>query len=198
MCQFCPDMSETAAGVCGPGICHSLVALKEFLQNTSYGIQRLKRWSSVLNYTVAGSLKCTLSSFSIWKSLFLNFFFFNVIHSVMCCKFWMVMQVTNILGSLPAIMWYSIIPNTDCINRWHFSPYWAFSWVSGVSLNFFSVPSYFRKAKRKKSVPSIWPAGQVGKFRDGTLILQSYDIKKIKSSKVIKWTSDTEWNGQYT
>ncbi|XP_009869391.1 PREDICTED: uncharacterized protein C1orf131 homolog [Apaloderma vittatum] len=43
-----------------------------------------------------------------------------------------------------------------------------------------------RKAKRKKSVPSIWPAGQVGKFRDGTLILQSHDIKKIKSSKVIK------------
>lgn len=43
-----------------------------------------------------------------------------------------------------------------------------------------------RKAKRKKLVPSIWPAGQVGKFRDGTLILQSYDIKKIKSSKVIK------------
>ncbi|XP_010080092.1 PREDICTED: uncharacterized protein C1orf131 homolog, partial [Pterocles gutturalis] len=43
-----------------------------------------------------------------------------------------------------------------------------------------------RKAKRKKSVPSIWPAGQVGKFRDGTLVLQSYDIKKIKSSKVIK------------
>ncbi|XP_051472165.1 uncharacterized protein C1orf131 homolog [Apus apus] len=43
-----------------------------------------------------------------------------------------------------------------------------------------------RKAKRKKSVPSIWPAGQVGKFRDGTLILQRYDIKKIKSSKVIK------------
>ncbi|XP_068252689.1 uncharacterized protein C1orf131 homolog [Nyctibius grandis] len=43
-----------------------------------------------------------------------------------------------------------------------------------------------RKAKRKKSVPSIWPAGQVGKFRDGTLILQSYDIKKIKSSKVIQ------------
>ncbi|XP_030356004.1 uncharacterized protein C1orf131 homolog isoform X2 [Strigops habroptila] len=43
-----------------------------------------------------------------------------------------------------------------------------------------------RKAKRKKSVPSIWPAGQVGKFRNGTLILQSHDIKKIKSSKVIK------------
>ncbi|XP_054249211.1 uncharacterized protein C1orf131 homolog [Indicator indicator] len=43
-----------------------------------------------------------------------------------------------------------------------------------------------RKFKRKKSVPSIWPAGQVGKFRDGTLILQSNDIKKIKSSKVIK------------
>ncbi|XP_027541681.1 uncharacterized protein C1orf131 homolog [Neopelma chrysocephalum] len=43
-----------------------------------------------------------------------------------------------------------------------------------------------RKAKRKKSVPSIWPAGQVGKFRDGTLILQSHDIKKIKSSKVRK------------
>ncbi|XP_010184143.1 PREDICTED: uncharacterized protein C1orf131 homolog, partial [Mesitornis unicolor] len=43
-----------------------------------------------------------------------------------------------------------------------------------------------RKGKRKKPMPSIWPAGQVGKFRDGTLILQSYDIKKIKSSKVIK------------
>ncbi|XP_041324407.1 uncharacterized protein C1orf131 homolog [Pyrgilauda ruficollis] len=43
-----------------------------------------------------------------------------------------------------------------------------------------------RKAKRKKSVPSIWPAGQVGKFRNGTLILQSCDIKKIKSSKVSK------------
>ncbi|XP_042738944.1 uncharacterized protein C1orf131 homolog [Lagopus leucura] len=43
-----------------------------------------------------------------------------------------------------------------------------------------------RKAKRKRSVPSIWPAGQVGKFRDGTLILQSGDIKKIKSTKVIK------------
>ncbi|EOB00833.1 Uncharacterized protein C1orf131-like protein, partial [Anas platyrhynchos] len=43
-----------------------------------------------------------------------------------------------------------------------------------------------RKAKRKKSVPSIWAAGQVGKFRDGTLILQSGDIKKIKSSKVVK------------
>ncbi|XP_053829514.1 uncharacterized protein C1orf131 homolog [Vidua macroura] len=37
-----------------------------------------------------------------------------------------------------------------------------------------------RKAKRKKSVRSIWPAGQVGKFRNGTLILQSHDIKKIK------------------
>ncbi|XP_072188708.1 40S small subunit processome assembly factor 1 [Excalfactoria chinensis] len=43
-----------------------------------------------------------------------------------------------------------------------------------------------RKTKRKRSVPSIWPAGQVGKFRDGTLILQSSDIKKIKSTKVIK------------
>lgn len=43
-----------------------------------------------------------------------------------------------------------------------------------------------RKTKRKRSVPSIWPAGQVGKFRDGTLILQSGDIKKIKSTKVIK------------
>ncbi|XP_039914855.1 uncharacterized protein C1orf131 homolog [Hirundo rustica] len=43
-----------------------------------------------------------------------------------------------------------------------------------------------RKTKRKKSVPSIWPAGQVGKFRNGTLILQSRDIKKIKSSKVSK------------
>ncbi|KAM9382890.1 40S small subunit processome assembly factor 1 [Phaethornis superciliosus] len=43
-----------------------------------------------------------------------------------------------------------------------------------------------RKGKRKKLVPSIWSAGQVGKFRNGTLILQSRDIKKIKSSKVIK------------
>ncbi|XP_064014557.1 uncharacterized protein C1orf131 homolog [Pogoniulus pusillus] len=43
-----------------------------------------------------------------------------------------------------------------------------------------------RKVKRKKSVPSIWHAGQVGKFRDGTLILQRNDIKKIKSSRVIK------------
>ncbi|XP_008641607.1 PREDICTED: uncharacterized protein C1orf131 homolog [Corvus brachyrhynchos] len=43
-----------------------------------------------------------------------------------------------------------------------------------------------RKVKRKKSVPSIWPAGQVGKFRNGTLILQNRDIKKIKSSKVSK------------
>ncbi|KAM8809804.1 40S small subunit processome assembly factor 1 [Eudromia elegans] len=43
-----------------------------------------------------------------------------------------------------------------------------------------------RMTKKKKSVPSIWPAGQVGKFRDGTLILHSSDIKKIKSSKVIK------------
>ncbi|XP_025909131.1 uncharacterized protein C1orf131 homolog isoform X2 [Nothoprocta perdicaria] len=43
-----------------------------------------------------------------------------------------------------------------------------------------------RMTKKKKSVPSIWPAGQVGKFRDGALILHSSDIKKIKSSKVIK------------
>ncbi|XP_054830486.1 uncharacterized protein C1orf131 homolog isoform X2 [Eublepharis macularius] len=42
-----------------------------------------------------------------------------------------------------------------------------------------------RKSK-KKVKPSILPTGQVGKFKNGTLILRSYDIKKIKSSKLIK------------
>uniref|UniRef100_A0A8D0G7K2 40S small subunit processome assembly factor 1 n=1 Tax=Sphenodon punctatus TaxID=8508 RepID=A0A8D0G7K2_SPHPU len=43
-----------------------------------------------------------------------------------------------------------------------------------------------RKSKKKKSVPSVLPTGQVGKFKNGTLVLSSCDIKKIKSSKVIK------------
>nr|XP_014428522.1 uncharacterized protein C1orf131 homolog isoform X1 [Pelodiscus sinensis] len=43
-----------------------------------------------------------------------------------------------------------------------------------------------RKAKKKKSAASILPTGQVGKFTNGTLILRGYDIKKIKSSKVVK------------
>ncbi|KAL8185930.1 UNVERIFIED_CONTAM: hypothetical protein K2H54_059886 [Gekko kuhli] len=42
-----------------------------------------------------------------------------------------------------------------------------------------------RKSK-KKVKPSILPTGQVGKFKNGTLILRSCDIKKIKSSKLIK------------
>ncbi|XP_060098682.1 uncharacterized protein C1orf131 homolog [Heteronotia binoei] len=40
--------------------------------------------------------------------------------------------------------------------------------------------------KSKKVKPSILPTGQVGKFKNGTLILRSCDIKKIKSSKMIK------------
>ncbi|XP_068963354.1 uncharacterized protein C1orf131 homolog [Petaurus breviceps papuanus] len=46
-----------------------------------------------------------------------------------------------------------------------------------------------RKSKKKKSAPSILStgsAGQIGKFRNGTLILSSVDIKKINSSKVTK------------
>ncbi|XP_048342678.1 uncharacterized protein C1orf131 homolog isoform X2 [Sphaerodactylus townsendi] len=39
---------------------------------------------------------------------------------------------------------------------------------------------------KKKAKPSILPTGQVGKFKNGTLILRSCDIKKIKSSKLIK------------
>ncbi|XP_044533069.1 uncharacterized protein C1orf131 homolog [Gracilinanus agilis] len=46
-----------------------------------------------------------------------------------------------------------------------------------------------RKSKKKKSAPSILStgsAGQIGKFKNGTLILSSVDIKKINSSKGIK------------
>ncbi|XP_067391875.1 uncharacterized protein C1orf131 homolog isoform X2 [Emydura macquarii macquarii] len=43
-----------------------------------------------------------------------------------------------------------------------------------------------RKSKKKKSAASILPTGQVGKFTNGTLILRGCDVKKIKSSKVIK------------
>ncbi|XP_012665361.2 uncharacterized protein C1orf131 homolog [Otolemur garnettii] len=45
------------------------------------------------------------------------------------------------------------------------------------------------KPKKKKSAPSILssgPTGQVGKFRNGTLILSPFDIKKINSSRVAK------------
>ncbi|XP_043857930.1 uncharacterized protein C1orf131 homolog [Dromiciops gliroides] len=46
-----------------------------------------------------------------------------------------------------------------------------------------------RKSKKKKLAPSILSAGsggQIGKFKNGTLILSSVDIKKINSSKVTK------------
>ncbi|XP_036610352.1 uncharacterized protein C1orf131 homolog [Trichosurus vulpecula] len=46
-----------------------------------------------------------------------------------------------------------------------------------------------RKSKKKSSAPSILStgsAGQIGKFKNGTLILSSVDIKKINSSKVTK------------
>ncbi|XP_067321625.1 uncharacterized protein C1orf131 homolog isoform X2 [Anolis sagrei] len=39
---------------------------------------------------------------------------------------------------------------------------------------------------KKKAKQSIVPTGQVGTFKNGTLILRSSDIKKIKSSKVVK------------
>ncbi|CAD7691133.1 unnamed protein product [Nyctereutes procyonoides] len=46
-----------------------------------------------------------------------------------------------------------------------------------------------RKSKKKKSAPSILSngrIGQVGKFKNGTLILSQVDIKKINSSRVAK------------
>ncbi|XP_062981727.1 uncharacterized protein C1orf131 homolog [Elgaria multicarinata webbii] len=43
-----------------------------------------------------------------------------------------------------------------------------------------------RKSKKKTTKQSVLPTGQVGTFKNGTLILRSSDIKKIKSSKVIK------------
>ncbi|KAK2497918.1 hypothetical protein MC885_000076 [Smutsia gigantea] len=46
-----------------------------------------------------------------------------------------------------------------------------------------------RKLKKKKSAPSILSSGQsgqVGKFKNGTLILSQVDIKKINSSRVAK------------
>ncbi|XP_062831903.1 uncharacterized protein C1orf131 homolog isoform X2 [Anolis carolinensis] len=39
---------------------------------------------------------------------------------------------------------------------------------------------------KKKAKQCIVPTGQVGTFKNGTLILRSSDIKKIKSSKVVK------------
>ncbi|XP_008984054.3 40S small subunit processome assembly factor 1 isoform X1 [Callithrix jacchus] len=46
-----------------------------------------------------------------------------------------------------------------------------------------------RKSKKKKSTPSILSSGrigQVGKFKNGTLILSPVDIKKINSSRVAR------------
>ncbi|XP_004404922.1 PREDICTED: uncharacterized protein C1orf131 homolog [Odobenus rosmarus divergens] len=46
-----------------------------------------------------------------------------------------------------------------------------------------------RKSKKKKSAPSILSSGrigQVGRFKNGTLILSQVDIKKINSSQVAK------------
>ncbi|XP_032697025.1 uncharacterized protein C1orf131 homolog isoform X2 [Lontra canadensis] len=46
-----------------------------------------------------------------------------------------------------------------------------------------------RKSKKKKSAPSILSSGrigQIGKFKNGTLILSQVDIKKINSSRVAK------------
>ncbi|XP_012586709.1 PREDICTED: uncharacterized protein C1orf131 homolog [Condylura cristata] len=46
-----------------------------------------------------------------------------------------------------------------------------------------------RKSKKKKSAPSILSGGQigqVGKFKNGTLILSQVDIRKINSSRVAK------------
>lgn len=45
-----------------------------------------------------------------------------------------------------------------------------------------------RKLKKKKSAPilSSGQSGQVGKFKNGTLILSQVDIKKINSSRVAK------------
>ncbi|XP_077024449.1 40S small subunit processome assembly factor 1 [Tamandua tetradactyla] len=46
-----------------------------------------------------------------------------------------------------------------------------------------------KKSKKKKSAPSILSSGQigqVGKFKNGTLILSPFDIKKINSSRVAK------------
>nr|XP_033792247.1 uncharacterized protein C1orf131 homolog [Geotrypetes seraphini] len=42
------------------------------------------------------------------------------------------------------------------------------------------------RTKKKKLSPNILPSRQVGKFKNGTLILSGKDVKKIKSSKVIK------------
>ncbi|XP_041108524.1 uncharacterized protein C1orf131 homolog isoform X2 [Polyodon spathula] len=42
------------------------------------------------------------------------------------------------------------------------------------------------RTKKKKSGSSILPNGQVGRFKNGTLILSPVEIKKIKSSRVIK------------
>ncbi|XP_029450060.1 uncharacterized protein C1orf131 homolog isoform X2 [Rhinatrema bivittatum] len=43
-----------------------------------------------------------------------------------------------------------------------------------------------RRTKKKKSSPNILPTKQLGKFKNGTLLLSGKDIKKIKSSKVMK------------
>nr|XP_015200540.1 PREDICTED: uncharacterized protein C1orf131 homolog [Lepisosteus oculatus] len=42
------------------------------------------------------------------------------------------------------------------------------------------------RIKKRKSISSEAPSGQLGRFKNGTLILSSKEIEKIKSSRVIK------------
>lgn len=50
----------------------------------------------------------------------------------------------------------------------------------------FSYPQHRRSKKSAPSILSNGRVGQVGKFRNGTLILSPTDIKKINSSRVAK------------
>lgn len=62
------------------------------------------------------------------------------------------------------------------------------SFFISLTLVLFS-PFNCRKSKKKKSAPSILSSGrigQIGKFKNGTLILSQVDIKKINSSRVAK------------
>lgn len=69
------------------------------------------------------------------------------------------------------------------------------TWLMVLPFLFISItllpfsPFNCRKSKKKKSAPSILSSGrmgQVGKFKNGTLILSQVDIKKINSSRVAK------------
>lgn len=46
---------------------------------------------------------------------------------------------------------------------------------------------FYRRSRKAKGSSGFLPDGQVGRFRDGALILSSKDISKIKQSKVSKW-----------